>query len=80
MNTVWLTTVRGTDKPDLIMADNNYYGFYLGALQNIQRITSTEMADAGFTALKYMDADVVFEDAAIAANHMYFLDESPTIH
>ena len=80
MNTVWLTTVRGTDKPDLIMADNNYYGFYLGALQNIQRITSTEMADAGFTALKYMDADVVFEDAAIAANHMYFLNTDYLFH
>ena len=74
MNTVWLNTVRGSDTPDLIVADNNYYGFYLASLQSIQRVTAPEMAEAGFTSLKYMDADVVFEDSAIPTNHMYFLN------
>jgi hypothetical protein len=61
MNTVYNRTVRGTDKPDLILADTNYYNLYLGSLQAIQRIASDEMAQAGFTSLKYMAADVVLD-------------------
>jgi hypothetical protein len=61
MNKLWFKTVRGADHPDLIVADNNYYGFYHSSLQSIQRITSDKMAQAGFTSLKYMNADVVLD-------------------
>ena len=61
MNTVYNRTVRGTDKPDLLLADTTYYNLYLGSLQAIQRITSAEMAAAGFTSLQYMGADVVLD-------------------
>lgn len=77
MNRVWLQLVRGTDKPDLIVADNNYYRFYWEALQPQQRFTSSDMAQAGFESLKYMSADVVFDGGiggACPANHMYFLN------
>jgi hypothetical protein len=87
MNSLYFKLVRGTDRPDLILADSNYYGFYLNSLQAIQRITSDEMASAGFTSLKYMDADVVLDGfgagaAGVAAssaggtptNHMYMLN------
>lgn len=87
MNSLYFKLVRGTDRPDLIVADTNYYGFYLNSLQAIQRITSDEMASAGFTSLKYMDADVVLDGFAAGAagvagvaaggcptNHMYMLN------
>lgn len=88
MNALYLKLVRGTDRPDLILADQNYYNFYLQSLQTIQRITSDEMASAGFTSLKYMDSDVVLDgfaagSAGVAAsssaggcptNHMYMLN------
>jgi len=77
MNRVWLQLVRGTDRPDLIIADNNYYRLYWESLQAIQRITSDEMAQAGFQSLKFMDADVVFDGGyggAAPTNHMYFLN------
>jgi len=77
MNRVWLATVRGTDRPDLIIADNVYYRLYWESLQAIQRITSTDMAEAGFSSLKFMDADVVFDGGYggnAPANHMYFLN------
>lgn len=61
MNVVYNRTVRGTDKPDLLLADTNYYNLYLGSLQAIQRITSDDMAQAGFTSLKYMAADIVLD-------------------
>jgi hypothetical protein len=81
MNRVILQTVRGTDSPDLIVADNNYYRFYLESLQTIQRVTDEKMAGAGFTSLKYFGAgkaaDVVLDGGvggSIGTNHMYFLN------
>lgn len=77
MNTLYMRCVRGTDRPDLILADNNYYQLYLESLQAIQRITSEDMASAGFNSLKYMDADVVLDGGYggnAPENHMYFLN------
>ncbi len=77
MTRLWLNLVRGTDKPDLIMADNNYYRLYMNALQPQQRFTDPKMAQAGFESLKFMSADVVFDGGiggAAPANHMYFLN------
>lgn len=77
MNRVWVQLVRGADAPDLIVADNNYYRLYLESLQAIQRITSDEMAEAGFTSLRYMNADVVLDGGVgggAPTNSMYFLN------
>lgn len=77
MNRVYVQLVRGTDVPDLIVADNNYYRFYLESLQSIQRISSDEMAKAGFDSLKYMQADVVLDGGVgggAPASSMYFIN------
>jgi hypothetical protein len=77
MNALYNQLVRGTDKPDLITADTNYYGFYENSLQGIQRITNPQMADAGFVSLKYKGADVVLDGGiggACPTNHMYMLN------
>lgn len=78
MNRVWVQIVRNTDKPDLIVADNNYWRLYLESLQAIQRITTvTDGATAGFPSVKYMTADVVLDGGfggAAPTNHMYFLN------
>jgi hypothetical protein len=77
MNTLYLRCLRQSDKVDLIVADTNYYQFYWSSLQAIQRVTSTDMAAAGFTSLTYMNADVVADGgigSAAPANHMYFLN------
>lgn len=77
MNTLYLRCSRGTDHPDLIIADNNYFNFYWQSLQAIQRVQQSDMADAGFQALKFMGSDVVFDGGYggdAPANHMYFLN------
>lgn len=77
MNRVWLQLVRGADHPDLIIADNNYFRFYLESLQGIQQIVSDKMGQAGFTAVKYMNADVVCDGGqggGAGTNKMYFLN------
>lgn len=61
MNNLWSSTVRGTDRPDLIVFDSNYWGFYMASLQAIQRFTSPDSANLGFPSIKFMDADVVLD-------------------
>lgn len=77
MNRVYIQLVRGTDKPDLIVAGNEYYRLYLESLQTIQRVTSDEMASAGFESLKYMGSDVVLDGGyggGCDTQRMYFLN------
>lgn len=81
MNEVSLQLVRGTDRTDLIVAGTNKYNLYVQSLQAIQRITSEEMAGAGFTSLKFYghggSADVVLDGGqggACPTDSMYFLN------
>ena len=81
MNDLAFQLVRGTDSPDLIMADSVYYAFYIASLQAIQRVTSDEMAGAGFMSVKYYAAgkaaDVVLDGGVgggCPASTMYFLN------
>ena len=73
MNDMYLQLVRGADSPDLIMAGTNAYKSFLGSLQAIQRITSDDLANSGFTSVQYLNSDVVF-DSACNTNRMYFLN------
>lgn len=81
MNATALPIVRGRDHADLIVADQNFYKFYLESLQTIQRITDVDTAGSGFASLKYYGAgfaaDVVLDGGVggnCPANHMYFLN------
>jgi hypothetical protein len=61
MNQLWASLVRGQDRPDLVIMDNAYWGFYMNSLQAIQRFTGDTDAKLGFVSVKYMDADVVLD-------------------
>lgn len=76
-NRLWASLVRGSDRPDLIILDNVYWGFYTASLQAQQRFTSTESAGRGFVTLKYMDADVILDGGiggGMPASTAYFLN------
>jgi hypothetical protein len=61
MNTLWASCTRGNDRPDLIVLDTVYWGYYMASLQAIQRFTSPDSANLGFPTIKFMDADVVLD-------------------
>lgn len=67
-NTLYAKTTRGSDVVDLILLDNFFWGLFMASLQNIQRFPgNSKMAELGFVASKYMNADVVL-DGGIGGN------------
>ena len=79
LNSLWIQCVRGTDKPDLLVADSTEWNFYISALQAQQRFTSdgsngsSKMAGAGFQSLKFNTADFVYDDQC-PSKHVYLLN------
>lgn len=81
MNRTLLQTIRGSDAPDIAVADNNYYRFFLESMQAIQRVTDEKTAASGFAGLAYYGAGkkmTVFCDGGIGGsiptNRMYFIN------
>ena len=77
MNSLYLSVSRNADRPDLIVADNTYFGYYWTSLQANQRFSNEKMAAAGFDNLRFMGADVLFDGGQggdAPASHMYFLN------
>jgi hypothetical protein len=60
-NAMWASTVRGSDRPDLIIVGTAIWSAYMASLQGLQSFTSTDTAGLGFPALKFMDADVILD-------------------
>jgi hypothetical protein len=90
MNRLYSRLYRGSDRPNVIIADNNYFTAYEESLQAIQRITNDRTGKLGFSSYQYKDCDVImdggfngptttpFSTSAVAGgcpvNHMYFLN------
>ena len=76
LNALYFKTLRGTDQPNLIMMDPNYYAFFVASLQALQRFTSAEVGKLGFPSIKYQAADVILEQtvAGIPASTAYVLN------
>lgn len=77
MNQLWVQLVRGMDRPDLILMDNTMYATFLASLQAQQRFTSVASAEAGFSSIKFLDADVILDGGIggfCPANSAFFLN------
>ena len=56
MNALWLKLIRGTEHPDLIVADAEIYATYESGLQENQRYADAKLGALGFETLKYKTA------------------------
>lgn len=81
MNRTLLQTIRGADAPDVGVADNNYYRYFLESMQAIQRVTDDKEATSGFAGLAYYGAGKKMEifcdggiGGSIPTNRMYFIN------
>ena len=73
MNNLWLQCIRGADRPDVVTAGTTYFNFYWSSLQDNQRFTSDDTAQAGFMNLMFMSAPVFYDDQCTATK-MYMLN------
>lgn len=78
MQTMWLEVVRGADRPDLIVASNDMYGYYWDALTDLQRFAGMAKTQ-GYAGdeLKFHTADVIHDtntNFSTTAKVMYFLN------
>jgi len=76
-NALWAKTVRGTNRPDLIMCDSTVWAVYMASLQALQRFAQAETGALGFPTLKFMDADVILDGGIggfCPAGTAFFLD------
>lgn len=76
-NRLWASLVRGSDRPDLIVVDNTYWGLLTASMQAIQRFSSAQEANLGFVSQKFMDADVILDGGIggfMSAQEAYFLN------
>lgn len=81
MTAASLKVVRGNDKPDLFVADTNFFQLYVNSLQAIQKVSDTSESGAGFQSVKFFgggaSADVVMAGGIggqATANHMWMLN------
>lgn len=76
LESIWTSTVRGKDQPDLYMFDSVYWGYIIGAMEALQRYTNTQDVKAGITNLKFKGGDAVYDSSAsgMPASHVYALN------
>ena len=73
---LWLSCLRGEDKPDLIVMDSVYFTYFENSQSSLKRYAPSDTGNAGMTSMKYKTADVVYDssESGIPASHMYFLN------
>jgi hypothetical protein len=79
MMKLWLNCARGADQTDLIVATQDLYQAFWESLTVNQRYTSDDKdATAGFNALRFQQADVIFDRQATnftsTGEKMYFIN------
>ena len=74
LNGLWMKLIRGTEHPDLVVADNLIYSTYEGGLQENQRYADARLGALGFESLKYKQAALVFDGTATGLAGAYMLN------
>ena len=72
-NSMWLQTKRGKDQTDLILCDDDFYGYYWASLQVNQRFMGDSFGDAGGGDLMFKKAKVIYDDQC-PDKRAYFLN------
>jgi hypothetical protein len=76
MQNMYLQTKRGMDHVDLILADDDMFGYFWSYLGSIQRITSADRGGSGYEGdeLYFKNGIPVVYDDQCPNKHMYFLN------
>jgi hypothetical protein len=70
-----IATTRGNDKPDLLIASDDWYMFYENGQVSIKRYIDEKMADGGFQTLQYHGIPMIFDGVSgMPTSHIYMLN------
>lgn len=73
---LWLSLVRGQEKPDLVISTHDFYAMYEASLDANIRYRNNDLPDT-FETVKYKGADVIFDlndNFAATGEKMYFIN------
>lgn len=76
MKAMWLSIQRGTDVPDLIVADSTMFTYYWDSLSDLQRFTQSSEADVTKQAGVMFQQCPVLYDSACTTKSMYFINSN----
>ena len=72
---LYIRLTRGADKPNLIVASDDYFTFFEQSQTSLKRYMKESEADAGFMEMAYKGTRVIFDGSSgMAASRMYFLN------
>lgn len=72
---LFLTLTRNNDRPDLIIASNDYYTYFETLQVAQKRYVDADSANGGFLALQFHNVPVIFDGVSgMPSAHMYFLN------
>ena len=74
LNALWLKLTRGTERPDLVLADAEIYATFESGLQENQRYADARLGALGFETLKYKQAAITYDSAATGLVGGYMLN------
>ena len=74
LNALWMKLIRGTEHPDIVVADGEIYSCYESGLQENQRYADARLGALGFETLKYKQAAIVFDGVATGLTGGYMLN------
>jgi len=72
---LYIRTTRNGDQVDLIVSSDDYFTFYETGLSSQKQYMDSDSAQAGFSALRYKKAKVIFDGVSgMPSSRMYFLN------
>lgn len=72
---LYIALTRNADKPDMIVASDDYFTFFEQSQTSLKRYVKEDTADAGFMEMAYKNTPVFFDGSSgMAASRMYFLN------
>jgi hypothetical protein len=72
---LYIALTRGGDHIDTIVSSDDYYTFFEQSQTSLKRYVDDDSATAGFLAMKYKNAKVIFDgNGGMPSAHMYFLN------
>lgn len=75
MAPLWYRLTRGSDKPDMIVMSDDFFGYFELSQTSLKRYAPEDKGKGGMISMSYKNADVFFDSSGgIPTSHAYFIN------